>query len=280
MRRLLLFLLILTWPALAQARGIEPELIAEGPAPAGGEVELAIRMHTAPGWHGYWLNPGDAGLPMDVKWQLPASYSVGPLQYPVPTRLPVAGLMNYVYERDYAVLVRLKVPPNATGVVPIRADARWLACTDKICVPEQGQLSLDLPVGSGTPNRAQFDDWRRALPSPLVTAGHFEVAYGQVRIAIPLPASVSSGKPSLFPATDDVVDYEAPQTFRRVGDTLVAELQHKGDAPKTLSGLVAFDGGQGFGFQAEPGNVPRGGSVVGSLGANALLWAVLGAIAG
>jgi DsbC/DsbD-like thiol-disulfide interchange protein len=148
-------------------------VVAEGPAPAGGEVELAIHMRPAPGWHGYWLNPGDAGLPMDVKWQLPNGFAAGPLRYPVPTRLEIAGLINYVYERDYAVLVRLKVPAAARGTVPIRADAHWLACTDKICVPERGELALALPVGSGTPNRAQFDDWRRALPQPLATVGHF-----------------------------------------------------------------------------------------------------------
>src|SRR5207253_5795861 len=155
--RFLILLALLLVPTLAQARGIEPELLAEGPAPRGGEVELAIHMRTNPGWHGYWLNPGDAGLPMDVKWQLPKGFAAGPLRYPVPTRLIVAGLMNYVYERDYAVLVRLKIPQDAKGTVPIRADAHWLACTDKVCVPEQGQLSLDLPVGGRTPNRAQFD---------------------------------------------------------------------------------------------------------------------------
>ena len=42
----------------------------------------------------------------------------GPLRYPVPTRLTIAGLMNYVYERDYAVLVRLKVPAGASGSDP------------------------------------------------------------------------------------------------------------------------------------------------------------------
>src|SRR3954471_15847348 len=123
LRRILLLLALLLVPALAHARGIEPELISEGAAPAGGEVELAIHMHTNPGWHGYWLNPGDAGLPMDVKWQLPKGFSAGPLRYPVPTRLEIAGLMNYVYERDYAVLLRLKVPADARGTVPILADA-------------------------------------------------------------------------------------------------------------------------------------------------------------
>ena len=279
LRRLLILFALLLVPSLVQAKGIEPQLVTEGPAPPGGEVELAIHMRPAPGWHGYWLNPGDAGLPMDVKWQLPAGFSVEPLRYPVPTRLTVAGLMNYVYERDYAVLARLKVPAGARGMVAIRADAHWLACTDKICVPEQGQLSLDLPVGSGTPGRAQFDEWRRALPRPLVTLGHFQVVGDRLRVAIPLPATFDAGKPYLFPATDDAVDYEAPQGFRRVGDTLVAELQRKGPDPKIFSGLLAF-GDDGFSFQAVPGSVPTGGTVVGALGAQALLWALLGAIAG
>src|SRR5690242_19965594 len=128
MRRLLLLLLLLFFaPASAEGRGIEPQLVAEGPAPSGGEVELAIHMRPAPGWHGYWLNPGDAGLPMSIQWKLPKGFAVGPLRYPVPTRLEIAGLMNYVFEKDYAVLARLKVPANAKGTVPIRAEARWLA---------------------------------------------------------------------------------------------------------------------------------------------------------
>jgi DsbC/DsbD-like thiol-disulfide interchange protein/cytochrome c biogenesis protein CcdA len=279
MRRLLILLWLLLAPALAQARGIEPELVAEGPAPPGGEVELAIHMRTHPGWHGYWLNPGDAGLPMDVKWQLPRGFSAGPLRYPVPTRLTIAGLMNYVYEHDYAVLVRLKVPADAKGTVPVRADARWLACTDKICVPEQGQLALDLPVGMGTPNRAEFDAWRKHLPQPLVTAGHFAVRGDKLRVAIPLPASVDVGKPYLFPITDNAADYEAPQSYARSGDWLIAELQMK-KAPAQFAGVLALGDGHGLEFHAVPGAVPEGGSELGGLGWSAVLWAILGAVAG
>jgi DsbC/DsbD-like thiol-disulfide interchange protein/cytochrome c biogenesis protein CcdA len=277
---LIIFALVFT-PAVAHARGIEPELVAEGAAPPGGEVELAIHMRPAPGWHGYWLNPGDAGLPMDVKWQLPSGFIAGPLRYPVPTRLTVADIMNYVYERDYAVLVRLKVPADARGTIPIRADAHWLACTDKICVPEQGQLSLDLPVGTGTPNRAQFDQWRQALPRPLASVARYEVAGDKLRVAIPLPESVDVGKPYLFPTADGLVDYEAKQTFRRSGDTLVAELPRKSLAPKgEFDGLLSYGGDRGLEFKAVPGPVPQGGTEIGTLGAKAILWAVLGAIAG
>nr|NUR37666.1 thiol:disulfide interchange protein [Sphingomonas sp.] len=278
-RRLLFLVLLLLVPALAHARGIEPQLVAEGPAPAGGEVELALHMRTNSGWHGYWLNPGDAGLPMDVKWQLPPGFSAGPLRYPVPTRLTIAGLMNYVYEHDYAVLVRLKVPADAKGTVPVRADARWLACTDKICVPEQGQLALDVPVGTGTPNRARFDTWREQIPQPLVTTGHFAVQGDKLRVAIPLPAAVEVGKPYLFPITDNAVDYEAPQNYSRSGDWLIAELEMK-KAPAQFAGVLALGDGRGLEFHAVPGPVPEGGSKLGELGRTAVLWAVLGAIAG
>ena len=279
-KRLLLLLALLLAPALAHARGIEPQLVAEGPAPPGGEVELAIHMRPAPGWHGYWLNPGDAGLPMDVQWHLPKGFVVGPLRYPVPTRLEIANLMNYVYEQDYAVLVRLKVPADAHGTIPIHADARWLACTDKICVPEQGQLSLDLPVGAGTPKRAQFDAWREALPRPLATVGHFALQGGKLRVAIPLPANVTVHEPYLFPITDDAVDYEAKQAFFRSGDMLVAELQPKGAAPREFEGVIAYDDGRGLDFRATPGPVPESGTRLGAIGSAAVLWAVLGAIAG
>lgn len=279
-KRFLFVLVALLAPGLAHARGIEPQLVAEGPAPPGGEIELAIAMHPAPGWHGYWLNPGDAGLPMQVQWHLPNGFAVGPLRYPVPTRLRIAGLMNYVYERDYAVLTALKVPANASGTIPIRADARWLACTDKICVPESGELALDLPVGTGTPNRAQFDQWRQALPRPLAALAHFEVAGDRLRIGIPLPGAITVDRPYVFPATDGPVDYAGEQHFSRTDDVLIADLPHKQGQPPQLSGVLALGSGSGLEFEAVPGPVPSGGTPLGGLGGEALLWAVLGAIAG
>lgn len=264
---------------IAHAQGITPALVAEGPAPKGGQVELAIRMHPAPGWHGYWLNPGDAGLPMNIEWHLPKGVSAGALRYPVPGKLTVAGLMNYVFERDYAVLVSLQVPSDATGIIPVRAHARWLACTDKICVPQQGDLALDLPVGSGTPKSAQFDVWRQQLAQPLATLGHFSVNGHGLAIAIPLPASVDLRRPYIFPITDNVVDYEAPQSFRRAGNWLVGELAIK-QAPARFAGVLATTDGRGLEFEAIPGPVPSGGTPVGGPDTSAIVWALLGAVAG
>ena len=280
LRRLLILLALLLAPALAHARGIDPKLVAEGPAVRGGEVELAIVMRTRPGWHGYWLNPGDAGLPMEVQWRLPPGFSVSDLRYPVPTRLTIAGIMNYVYERDYAVLVRMKAPPGASGTVPIRAEARWLACTDKICVPESGSFELDLPVGTGTPNRAQFDEWRRALPRPLATPAAFQSTGDVYRVAIPLPRSVAVDDPYVFPIDDGPIDYAAPQKFFRDGDRLVAHLKMKRGDPRELRGVLALGDGRGLEFRALRRPVGSDGTPLGTIEGGTILWAVLGAIAG
>ena len=284
LRFLLLLLGLLATPAAAQparVNAIQPELVAEGPVPPGGEVELAIVMHTKPGWHGYWQNPGDAGLPMQVEWSLPAGASLGSLRYPVPDRLTIAGLMNYVYNDDHAILLRLKAPPGATGTIPISARAQWLACTDKICVPERGSFALNVPVGQGPATaRARFDEWRRLLPRQLASPAHFELTSDKLRLAVPLPASVVLGEPYVFPLRDGPVDHAAPQEFRRVGDTLVAEIKRKRGAPDRFTGVLALDDGRGLQFTAVPGEVPGGGIAVGGLDVSALWWAVLGAFAG
>ena len=275
--------LLLAQPALAQLprqNAIQPELVLESRAVPGGEADLAILMHTSPGWHGYWLNPGDAGLPMSIEWQLPPGWSVGGLRYPVPDRLLVAGIVNYVYEKDYAVLTRLKVPAGQTGSLPIRAKMRWLACTDKVCVPEQGEVSLNVPTGGMATADGRFNEWRRALPRPLAAPAHFALAGDKVEIAIPLPASVTLGEPYFFPIEDGPIDYAAPQGFRRKGDVLIAELKHRRGEPQTLSGVLALGDGRGLEIRAVPGPVPEGGSRVGSLGRDAIIYAILGALAG
>ena len=275
--------LVLAHPAFAQLpreNAIQPELVLESRAVPGGETELAILMHTKPGWHGYWLNPGDAGLPMSVEWELPPGWSVGDLRYPVPSRLLVAGIVNYVYEKDYAVLTRLKVPASQTGSLPIRAKMRWLACTDKLCVPEQGEVSLSVATGGMAKPDERFNEWRRALPRPLAAAAHFEIKGDRIEIGVPLPDSVAIGEPYFFPADDGPIDYAAPQTFRRKGDLLIAELTRRRGEPDALSGVLALGDGRGLEIKAVPGVVPEGGQPVGGLGAQAVLYAIVGALVG
>ena len=100
---------------------LETETI--NPAP-GDIVTVAIVMDPKPGWHDYWVNPGDAGTPLELQWQLPAGASAGPVRAPVPETLIVSGFMNHIYKAKHAFLVDLKIPQN--GVVGQKLDIKIL----------------------------------------------------------------------------------------------------------------------------------------------------------
>ena len=68
------------------------------------------------------------------------------------------------------------------------------------------------------------------------------------------------------------VDYAATQTFRRKGDLLIAELKRERGEPKEFAGVLALGDGRGLEFTATPGDVPEGGTLVGGLGAQAILF--------
>jgi hypothetical protein len=258
-------------PALAAPTHIAVELVAEGPVAPGQSVTLALSMKPQPGWHGYWLNPGDAGFGMTLTWALPAGASTGTLRYPVPHTLVIAGLMNHVYEDAYAVLVPLTLPANAVpgARLPIRVHAEWLACTNQICVPERADLAAEVVVaapGSATPPDLRFDGWRAQLPAPLVSPARFEIAGKTIRLGIPLPRALPLAAPHVFPAEDKAIAYAAPQEFRRQGDLLVVTLARPDLAAASLprlTGVLRLNGaGDGVEFEADPGPVPAGGEPV------------------
>lgn len=270
---------IATNPALAQisgaAQNIRASLEAETSAPAPGDtVTVAIMMDPKPGWHDYWLNPGDAGTPLELEWTLPSGVTAGPIRAPVPETLIVGGFMNHIYKERHAFLIDLKFAPGVRPgqQIDIKVDARWSACTDIICVPEGGSLSIPVTVGDGaiTRNqRARFDVWRAALPVPLDRQALYEVNGKRISVAVPYPKSASAEKVWFFPLTDDVFKYAAVQSARRSGDWLVVtgEIEKPFDGP--IDGLLRFNGAQGLEVRAVPGAVPVGGDAVSVLGGDA-----------
>jgi DsbC/DsbD-like thiol-disulfide interchange protein/cytochrome c biogenesis protein CcdA len=286
-------LLLLAWalPAGAEARvrHMDVSLTSETrQAPAGATVTLAIVMRPQPGWHGYWENPGDAGIANRIAWTLPPGAAVGPVRYPVPQRLLVAGLMNYVYEGEYAALVDLKLPAAGLApgsAVPIAAKIDYLVCTERICVPESADVATAVTVGSAGGRDPRFDRYRAALPRPLGATGRFETAAGRFRLGVPLPAAIGLDEAYFFPRTDGALAYGAAQAVSRRGDWLIVETQAGSGRPAAVEGILAIGGGMGLDVKAAPGKVPAAGSPLTgaeaparSLMAAAL--ALLGAIAG
>ncbi len=248
-------------------------LEAETATPAPGQtVTLAFRFKPKPGWHGYWENPGDAGFGMALDWKLPKGVTAGRPRYTVPEPLIISGLMNHVFEHEYAVLVDLTLDKNvAIGTpLPVKVRGDWLSCTNEICVPEGGELAIDLVAGEGAQmNRARFDPYRAALPVPLDRTAAYAIDGKSIEIAIPFPASAAASNVYFFPRTEKLFRYAARQSARRTGDWLIIRSEVETGFDGNLEGLLRFNDAQGLDIKAVPGAVPKGGDEVAVLGSTA-----------
>ena len=63
----------------------------------GQPLHLALRQQIQPGWHTYWSNPGDSGLPTTIDWSLPQDFRAGPIVWPTPERFVVGPVVGYGY---------------------------------------------------------------------------------------------------------------------------------------------------------------------------------------
>ncbi len=173
--RLLLALLLLCWVGTANALESAPVRSAHGTASLVSDVDtvapgmpfrVGLLLRLAPGWHTYWINPGDAGIPPELALTLPAGATAGPIIWPTPRRVPEGSLMTYAYTGDLLLPVRIEPTPGG-GAMHIEAHAQWLVC-NQICVPEEGDFRLDLPAGSAaaSPQSPLFAAFDRQLPRP------------------------------------------------------------------------------------------------------------------
>lgn len=268
------------------------DIETERPAP-GSAVTVAIIMEPEPGWHDYWLNPADAGTPLELDWDLPNGVTAGPIRAPVPKTLMVGGFMNYVYERKHAFLIDLeigkKIPVNTP--LPVKVHARWSACSDRVCVPEDKKFALNLIAANAKvaePDRTRFDRYRRDIPPLLDSVGTFERRGDDLRLAVPYPASSDISDAYFFPVATDVIDHSAAQEIRRAGAfiTITVPVSRSLQAmPGNISGLLRTAQSEGVLVNLVAGDVPMGGQLISQGGAGSTpeakqslsLWVTLAA---
>ncbi|NQU44295.1 hypothetical protein HQ520_13480 [bacterium] len=172
-----LTLLALTIPAAGQPEipeGIvRGELICDYRAVEPGQpFQLGVLFQIMPEWHIYWRYPGDAGLPTEVRLELPEGFEIGPVRWPVPDIFMQPGdIEGYGYSSGTLLLIPVR-PPVAFDApsVPITVHVSWLSCLE-VCVPGRKTLRMELPVSENRSpaHTALFDEWVERLPLPYGT---------------------------------------------------------------------------------------------------------------
>lgn len=136
-------------PWVGDANAAARLITAVEAAGSAGQIDAALQIRLAPGWHAYWRSPGDAGFPPSINWSGSQNVKSAQLFWPAPKRFILDGLITQGYEN--AVVFPIAVALNQSDQ-PVRLQARvhYAACKD-ICVPYTANFTLPLPAGVAMP---------------------------------------------------------------------------------------------------------------------------------
>lgn len=292
--------------APVQTDEVEAELIAENTSFKPGEFDnwIALRLRPEPGWHVYWQNPGDSGIPTKLEWSLPEGATAGPIEWPYPHPHALGELTNYGYGEETLHLVPVRV--LAGDSVRLAAKAKWLVCKD-ICIPGEADLELTVPVSDATPApdpnwRAAFARSREQLPRATPEwEGRFSIAEGDFSLGIQGVQFPARARIEFFPIANDLVAHASAQRVA-IDPSNGLRLSQKistyfVEPPVPMSGVLVVHEGdavKAYRVDAQPGEVPavpeaqmraapadgaRGGESVGASGLTVmLLFALLGGL--
>jgi thiol:disulfide interchange protein DsbD len=250
------FLALLMVPSAQGGAGVsteqvKAELLVHAPdgLRPGVQAWLGLKLVHKKGWHTYWLNPGDSGLPTQLQWSLPAGLKAGEIAWPVPHRLPVGPLMNHGYEGTLLLPVPVTVEqtlPEQALTIGLQAD--WLVC-ENVCIPEGGDFSLKLPAGVGRAawvrDAALFEQAfaRQPVSWPGARAAARVDAQGLQLDLQGLPAPWQGRKLSIFPTAAHIlspsVDPQATWGAAGAWSARMAYSPQRLDQPGELGLVVA-----------------------------------------
>ena len=244
----------LTGSGVVKTAQASAELLVHAPdgvAP-GKPLWLGLKIEHAPGWHSYWKNAGDSGLPTELRWTLPAGVSAGEIAWPTPHKFVLGELANYGYEGKVLLPTQLTVASGWQGSeLEVALHASWLVCRQE-CIPEEGRFQVRIPVSGSTANSAQeFQAARDAAPRDLPARGSL-LRPGEKSLQLELsglPAAWRGRKLEVFLETPGLISPGAAWTQSWKGERWSATLPlspDRSEGPARVPIVLALaDAGKG-----------------------------------
>jgi len=181
----------------------------------GKPIRSVIVMTVDEGWHTYWTNPGEGGLPLSIKAELPEGWTLGEIQYPAPIRFMTGELPGFGYEGEIHFPITLTPSAGAEGKIPpLTATLSWLTCDDSTCLPGKAELT------PAKPDSDLVSDAYAEIPSPIPGAKlTASVSGDSVDIVLTLPegSKIDPVAGEVFPATRNIIDPAAKPVFVKSG---------------------------------------------------------------
>jgi thiol:disulfide interchange protein DsbD len=226
----------------------------------GSGVQMGFHFILEPGWHIYWINPGDSGQPPSLKWQLPPGFTAGEIQWPRPERMQSsAELADYGYHDDVLLMVPIHAPQSINNEqsrgLRFAVEAKWLVCRE-VCIPEHAALELFLHSGAVKENPATsklFADAEKLLPVAMPHAWSAVAESRKNDFLLTIAANKPITRAIFFPLDPGQIDNPAPQKLEPMPSGAKITLKKSDLLLKpvnVLRGVLAVPGGPAYRIEA------------------------------
>jgi thiol:disulfide interchange protein DsbD len=263
-------------PGPVKAQHLTAEMVSLAPTIApGGTLEAGLLITLEEHWHVYWSNAGDSGNPPKITWTLPAGITAGPMQFPIPSRLPLGPLMDFGYEDSVAFPVQLTAAKSVKpGPIHLDAIVNWLVCRE-VCIPGKAHLGLNLtmaPAGTA-PATAQpavgaLGEALTLIPKPLPPSMHYSVVGGKADFVVTLITGDTETDAEFYPFDEDQIQNAADQITEIVPNGIRIRIKRSDDLktlPAQFHGVIKLSDTQAYDVSAPvvAGEVPVAAPAIG-----------------
>jgi DsbC/DsbD-like thiol-disulfide interchange protein len=196
----------------------------------GKPVQTAVRLVLDEHWHTYWINPGEGGMKISVKWELPAGWTAGSLDHPSPKRFMTGELAGFGYEGTVIFPVHFTPPAGFTGTAKLKGKFSWLTCNDDSCVPGNAELELSLNAGvpTATTEAKLIEAATQKVPVPAPATTILTVSEKPKSLLLTIEGFWEDNAQlegiEVFPATAEVIESGAKFQFTKDGKKWIAEV--------------------------------------------------------
>jgi thiol:disulfide interchange protein len=233
-------------PGPVKAEHLTAELVSLAPTIApGSTVQAGLVITLEEHWHVYWINAGDAGYPPKITWTLPAGITAGPMQFPIPTRLPVGPLVDFGYEDAVAYPVIITAADSVKpGPIHLDAIVNWLVCRE-VCIPGKAHLGLNLTVAPGASAPAQpvgaLGEALSLIPKPLPADAKLTVTGGKTEFVFTLITGKRETDAEFYPFDQDQIVNSVEQQIESQPDGVRLRVRRSDDLktlPAEIHGVI------------------------------------------
>lgn len=217
----------------------------------GKTFSLWLKISIEPGWHIYWKNPGEAGLPTTISWELPPGINLIAVSWPWPAKFIDSLAICYGYSEQVLLLAQFSVSSQSPPPSPFRARAEisYLVCREG-CLPGKCSSQVSLEVKKAPPPKNKkylplFLAGRQKLGETFPWRAAAEADETTIRIFFQPPAEPEFNLlgADFFIENEGIIDYSAGEKWEKEAGRYILSLKRapaSAALPPVIRGILVF----------------------------------------